>query len=84
MASAIPPIQIADATWNLALGLFAGRGIKITNVEQSPIIITDQNLSQWVQPGWNLTTPIAYAPGPPGALLPPSYLNQFFTKSASK
>jgi ribose transport system substrate-binding protein len=84
VASAIPPIQLTEATWNLALGLLHGQGIKITNVEQSPIIITDQNLDQWVQPGWNLTTPIAYAPGPPGALLPASYLNQFFTKPAAK
>ena len=84
VAAAIPPIQMTEGVWNLALGLLAGRGIKINNVMQAPIIITDQNLSQWTQPGWNLTTPIAYAPGPPNALLPSTYLNQFFTKSASK
>lgn len=84
VAAAIPPIQLTEATWNLALGLLASRGIKIDNIMQAPIIVTDQNLSQWVQPGWNLNTPIAYAPGPPNALLPATYLNQFFTKSASK
>jgi hypothetical protein len=29
-----------------------------------------------------VSTPIAYAPGPPGIAYPPSYLNQFFTKTA--
>jgi ribose transport system substrate-binding protein len=84
LALGLPPGQIAQATWNLAEGLFAGRGLKISDISEPPIIITDKNLSQWLQPGWTVSTPIAYAPGPPGIAYPPSYLNQFFAKAAGK
>jgi ribose transport system substrate-binding protein len=80
VALGLPPAALADTTWSVASGLLAGRGIKITDLSEKPLIITDANLSQWVQPGWSLTTPIAYAPGPPNVFFPPSYLNQFFTK----
>jgi ribose transport system substrate-binding protein len=78
-----PPAQMAEAAFNLALGLFAGRGVTMTDILQTPIIITDENLSEWVDPSWKLTTPIAYAPGPEGALLGQDYLDQFFAKSGS-
>ena len=55
----------------------------MTDILQTPIMITDENLSEWVDPSWKLTTPIAYAPGPDGALLGPDYLDQFFAKSGS-
>ena len=76
-----PPAQMAEAAFNIATGLFNGRGMKMTDILQTPIIITDKNLSEWVDPSWKLTTPIAYAPGPDGALLGPDYLDQFFAKS---
>ena len=82
VALGLPPAALADTTWKVALGLLGGRGIKISDVSQKPLIITDANLSQWVQPGWSLETPIAYAPGPPNVFYPDSYLDQFFTKSA--
>jgi hypothetical protein len=62
------------------MGLLAGRGLKVNQIEQQPLMITNRNLAQWLQPGWTLDTPLAYAPGPKNALLPPSYLNQFFGK----
>jgi ribose transport system substrate-binding protein len=83
VAQGQPPGQLAEAVWNVALGLFAGRGVKMTDILQPPIIITDKNLSEWVDPSWKLTTPIAYAPGPEGALLGPDYLDQFFAKPGS-
>jgi ribose transport system substrate-binding protein len=82
VALGLPPAQLADATWRVALGLLAGRGIKISDLSETPLIITDANLSQWVQPGWSLNTPLAYAPGPPNVFYPASYLNQFFSKPA--
>jgi ribose transport system substrate-binding protein len=82
VAQGLPPAQLAEAVWNMSLGLLDGRGVKITDVNQKPLIITDANLSEWVDPSWKLTTPIAYAPGPPGALLPKDYLEQFFSKAA--
>ncbi len=83
VAVGIAPAQLADAAWYVAQEMLAGRGIKITDLSHPPLLITDANLSQWVQPGWNLTTPIAYAPGPPG-LYPDSFWDQFFTKPAGK
>jgi ribose transport system substrate-binding protein len=82
VALGLPPGQMADVTWQVALGLLAGRGVKISDLSEKPLIITDANLSQWVQPGWSLDTPLAYAPGPPNVFYPTSYLNQFFTKPA--
>jgi ribose transport system substrate-binding protein len=77
-----PPAQMAEAAFNIASGLLTGRGVTMTDILQTPIIITDENLSEWVDPSWKLTTPIAYAPGPDGALLGPDYLDQFFAKPA--
>jgi ribose transport system substrate-binding protein len=83
VANGIAPGAFATATWNVALDMLAGRGVKVTDILETPLIVTSSNLSQWVQPGWGLSTPIAYAPGP--SLLSwysPSYLNQFFKKPA--
>ncbi|MFZ0384147.1 MAG: substrate-binding domain-containing protein [Solirubrobacteraceae bacterium] len=82
VASASPPIALADATWQIGLGLLGGRGIKISDIAQKPLLITNANLSQWVEPGWTIDTPGAYAPGPPNVYYPTSYLQQFFTKPA--
>jgi ribose transport system substrate-binding protein len=82
VALGLPPGQMADTTWKVALALLGGRGVKISDLSEKPLIITDANLSQWVEPGWSLDTPIAYAPGPPNVFYPTAYLNQFFTKPA--
>ncbi len=84
VALGIAPNGLTNATWNVALGLLAGRGLKISDISAEPLIITASNLSQWTQPGWSLTTPIAYAQGPANlSFYTPSYLNQFFVKPAS-
>jgi ribose transport system substrate-binding protein len=80
VALGLPPAQLSTASWNVMMGLLAGRGLKVNQIEQQPLMITNRNLAQWLQPGWTLDTPLAYAPGPKNALLPPSYLNQFFGK----
>lgn len=80
-AVAIAPADLTAGTWDLALGLLAGRGVKITDVLANPLVVHSSNLSQWVQPGWSLTTPIAYAQAPPSvSFFSSSYVNQFFTK----
>jgi ribose transport system substrate-binding protein len=84
VALGIAPNDLTNATWNVALGLLAGRGLKISDISAEPLIVTAANLSQWVQPGWGLTTPIAYAQGPANlSFYPQSYLNQFFVRAAS-
>lgn len=83
VSNALPPAQNAQAAWTLALGLLHGRGMKISDIEQAPVLVTSSNLSQWVEPSWTPATPLAYAPGPPNALYPASYLDQFFAKPPS-
>lgn len=83
VAVGLPPGQLAEAVWNVAQGLLDGRGVTVTDLLQKPLMITDDNLSEWVDPSWKLTTPIAYAPGPDGAFLPPDYLDHFFAKPGS-
>jgi ribose transport system substrate-binding protein len=78
------PPKFADGIWDVAAGMLTGRGVAISDISVEPPIVTSANLSQWVQPGWSLTTPIAYAPGPVNlSLLSPSDLSHFFNKPAS-
>lgn len=77
-----PPIQAAEATWNIATGLLQGRGIKVNSVLEEPVLITDKNLDQWVKPEWTVDTPLSNAPAPAGTFYAPDYLNQFFTRPA--
>jgi ribose transport system substrate-binding protein len=79
VALAQPIIPEADATWDIAQGLLDGRGIRVSEILQNPVLITDANLSQWVQPGWTLDTPLANAPGPQGVFYSSAFLDQFFT-----
>lgn len=84
VAVGVPPKALADGTWSLAVGLLQGRGIKISDVSQAPPQVTATNLSQWLQPGWTLNTPIAFAPLPASlSWYSPSYLDNFFVKPAS-
>ena len=77
LARAPGPV-IADATWSIALAMFAGRGVKITDISQAPVLITKDNLSQWVQPDWTLDTP-GTAPAPAGTFYTSSFLDAFYT-----
>jgi ribose transport system substrate-binding protein len=83
VALGLPPNQAAETIWNISTGLLEGRGMKLADLSQEPLIITDENLGEWVEPGWKLTTPIAYAPGPPNAFYSAEYLDQFFAKPAA-
>jgi ribose transport system substrate-binding protein len=81
VAIAMPPAAQTEAMWTLATGLLEGRGLKINTVLQAPVVIDEENLDEWVEPDWTLETPLAYAPGPPGAYYPAEYVEQFFVKA---
>jgi ribose transport system substrate-binding protein len=72
--------SLTNATYDVANSLLEGKGLKVNEILQTPLLITKANLSQWVQPGWTESTALPYAPGPSGVWYPDSYLNQFFTK----
>lgn len=54
---------IADVT----AGMLAGGGIRVSDVILNYTLITDNNLDQWVDPSWDLTT-VGTAPSPEGIL----------------
>jgi ribose transport system substrate-binding protein len=64
---AISPERTGEYTMNLGLSLLGGRGVKITDVPFAPPVITDKNLSEWVEQGWTSST-AAQANGPASAL----------------
>jgi ribose transport system substrate-binding protein len=81
IAAGLPVKEFVDAIWNVSEGLLEGRGLKVSEINQAPLLVTDENLDEWVEPDWTLETPQVYAPGPPGVFYPPSYLEQFFTNA---
>lgn len=64
---AISPERTGEYTMNLGLALLGGRGVKVTDVPFAPPVITAENLSQWIEPGWTSST-AAQANGPASAL----------------
>jgi hypothetical protein len=58
--------------------MLAGGGITISSVVVQPPVVTEQNLSEWVKPGWNLNTP-GPASGPDNSLATDAYLDGLFT-----
>jgi ribose transport system substrate-binding protein len=64
---AISPERTGEYTMMLGLALLSGRGVKVTDVPFAPPVITEKNLSEWVQPEWTSST-AAQANGPASAL----------------
>ncbi|HWD76644.1 MAG TPA: substrate-binding domain-containing protein [Solirubrobacteraceae bacterium] len=76
---AIPAIKDGTYSMAAALAMLEGRGVKITDIPYSPPVISNANLSQWVQPGWTISTN-ALSDGPPSAIDIPALLNTYFNK----
>jgi ribose transport system substrate-binding protein len=64
---AIAPERTGEYTTALGLALLSGRGVKITDVPFAPPVINDENLSEWIEPGWTSST-AAQANGPEDSL----------------
>ena len=73
-----------NAGWDIALGLLKGRDMKITQFEEVPRPVTNDNLSHLLQPGWTLQEGLGIAPGPPGRFFPRAHLHQFVTHAAKQ
>ncbi|MBS1677090.1 MAG: substrate-binding domain-containing protein [Actinobacteria bacterium] len=72
---------LVEATWATVEALLEGRGVKMNQISWEPPVIDEENLDEWVEPGWTLQTPLLYAPGP-GSPFPPDYLENFFVNPA--
>jgi ribose transport system substrate-binding protein len=64
---AIAPERTGEYTMALGLALLSGRGVKTTDVPFAPPVVTEKNLSEWVEPGWTSST-AAQANGPEDSL----------------
>lgn len=76
---AISPERTGEYASALGAALLGGRGVKITDVPFTPPVITDANLSQWVEPTWTSATP-AQANGPANAIPVQALVNSYTTK----
>jgi ribose transport system substrate-binding protein len=76
---AISPERTGEYTQALGFALLGGRGVKITDVPFTPPLVTDANLSEWVEPGWTSATP-AQANGPANAIPIQALVNSYTSK----
>jgi ribose transport system substrate-binding protein len=74
------PNALADAAVRVTEKMLAGDGIKVSDIVVQQAVITNDNLSQWVDASATTTTP-GSAEGPAENFAPDSYLAPLFTKS---
>lgn len=76
-ANGDPAQRMGELTFDIAMRMLEGQGVKYTDVPIVPPIITAANLDQWVPAGWNPDISQT-AEGPVGSWGPDSYLDYFF------
>jgi ribose transport system substrate-binding protein len=80
-STSLPPVAAARALHEVAMRMLAGQGVKLNSLIGRNPVITDANLSDWAEPGWNINTP-GTVPGDPQSFLPSKYLDDFFNNPA--
>jgi len=70
---------LAFAASEVAQRMLAGDGVKVSDISLIPVLITTENLNQWVSPSWTFSTQ-GTASGPRDSLLPASLLDAVFRK----
>jgi ABC-type sugar transport system substrate-binding protein len=75
------PNSLADAAVRVTEKMLAGDGLKVSDIVVRQTVITDGNLSQWVDASATASTP-GSAEGPADNFAPDSYLAALFTKSS--
>ena len=78
-----PPKRYGSAIASVTKSVLAGRGLKVSDITNYYVPITDSNLSDWAQTSWNLNTP-GVAEGPPQQYMSEKFLDTLFTKPAAK
>jgi ribose transport system substrate-binding protein len=82
VGTGLGPESLGETIANVTLGMLEGRGIKLTDVTNQLPLLTDQNLTQWAQPGWSLSTP-GEAIGPPDSFVTEAQLGPLFNHAAA-
>lgn len=73
------PTATGDAVVTVALRMLAGDGITVSDVVLNLPVISDDNLDEWVEDEWDLTS-VGTAPGPDDVVLvADTYLDNIFT-----
>lgn len=76
-----PDAAIGVSIANVALKMLAGDGPKVNQVITQPVYITNDNLDEIYQDGWDISN-TANAAGKDDDFMSESYIAQFFTKSS--
>ena len=79
---AFGPTSMGNAGADVALRILEGQGPKLSNVIARMAILTDQNLDDWGDKSWSLTTP-GQPEGPPGWFFTDKYIDAFFARPAT-
>jgi ribose transport system substrate-binding protein len=80
---ALPSNGIAEASYNIAVGLLQGRGLKIADLSQAPVTITPEDASKWAKSDVPMGSPLTSSQIPEGIdFYAPSLLDSFFVKPA--
>jgi ribose transport system substrate-binding protein len=76
-----PPGAYGAAIASVAKRVLAGRGLKISDITNQFVPITDKNLDQWADKSWDLNTH-GTAEGPPNAFITDEFLGSLFRDPA--
>lgn len=76
-ANGDPAYRMGVASFDVAMRMLEGQGVKFTDIPIVPPIITAANLDQWVPANWNFSVSHT-AEGPANSWASDTYLNNFF------
>lgn len=68
---------LSEAVAGVVQRMLDGRGPLMTDITDTLPLITEENLDEWAEPGWNLRTP-GQAEGPRNEFMTEEYLEPFF------
>ena len=74
-AQGAAPIHYGVAISGVVKRILAGRGLKVSEIESYYVPVTNDNLGDWAEPGWNLNTP-GISEGPENA--PQQFMSEEF------
>ncbi|UGS36158.1 substrate-binding domain-containing protein [Capillimicrobium parvum] len=81
VGTAFGPSALGTAGADVTLRMLEGQGPKTSNMVARIPLLTDENLDQWADKSWTLTTP-GQPEGPPNSWFTDEYLDPFFANGA--
>jgi hypothetical protein len=81
-ASGQPPVKFGGSVASFVERMLAGRGLKISEVTNLLVPITDENLDQWADKSWNLDTPGTSEGPTPTPFMSTAFVSSLFKNPA--